>query len=223
MSSRDLILQRIGTALGRSDSDAVQSLADQPDAVTQRLQSAKRSTLPKVGDDLLETLVANMEAVLMSVVRLQTRDNCIAAVEHYLESQGVDATVAGAVTVAPALASMEWPSQYGRSAATGVEQVGITPCLAAVAETGSVVMASGALTPAGLNFLPETHIILVYESQVVRYVDDVFASIRQFDTLPRAVNLVTGPSRTADIEQTLEIGAHGPRRMHVLLIAGEPD
>ncbi len=64
---------------------------------------------------------------------------------------------------------------------------------------------------------------MVYESQVVKHVDDVFASLRRYKTMPRAINLVSGSSRTNDIEQTLEIGAHGSSRMHVLLIAGQPE
>lgn len=222
MSAREQILQRIGTALGRADNDTTLTVADQPSPVSERLKGARRSTLPKVGEDLVDTAIANMEAVLMSVVRLQTRDNCVDAVQDYLASLGIDASVPDTVTVAPALSSIDWPASYRSGAASGVEQVSITPCLAAVAETGSVVTASGSQTPAGLNFLPETHITVLYESQIVRHVDDVFTFIREFDALPRAVNFVTGPSRTADIEQTLEIGAHGPRRMHVLLIAGEP-
>lgn len=223
MNAREQILQRIGTALGHPDNGASRTLADQPAAVSDRLRGARRSTLPKVGDDLVETLISNMEAVQMSVVRLQAASNCVDAVQDYLDTLGIDASVPGVVSVAPALSSVDWPAAYRSGAATGEEQVSVTPCMAAVAETGSVVMASGAQTPAGLNFLPETHITVLYESQIVRHVDDVFAFIREFDTLPRAINLVTGPSRTADIEQTLEIGAHGPRRMHVLLIAGAPD
>lgn len=223
MNAREQILQRIGSALGRPEKGASLTVADQPAAVSERMMRKPRATLPRVGDDLVEIAIANMEAVLMSVVRLQTRDNCIDAVQDYLQSLGIDATEPGVVTVAPALSSIDWPSSYRCGPASGVEQVSITPCLAAVAETGSVVTSSGARTPAGLNFLPETHITVLYESQIVQYVDDVFPFIRGADVLPRAVNLVTGPSRTADIEQTLEIGAHGPRRMHVLLIAGEPD
>jgi len=45
------------------------------------------------------------------------------------------------------------------------------------------------------------------------------AADSQSSSVPRALNLITGPSRTADIEQTIELGAHGPKRMHVLLVA----
>lgn len=222
MSGRDRILERIGNALARSPQDSPVTLENRPEEVSARLRGARRSTLPGVGDDLIATLIRQMESVLMSVVRLQQADESPAAVQLYLASQEIEAGEPGSVTIAPALSSLQWPSAYRSGPASGEERVGITPCIAAVAETGSVVLASGPQTPAGLNFLPETHIIMVYESQVVRYVDDVFPQLRQYTSMPRAINFVTGPSRTADIEQTLEIGAHGPRRMHVLLIAGRP-
>jgi len=218
MSSRDAVLARIAVALGRSDGSGPISLDKQPADVTARLQGAHRHTLPGVDDDLVATFVAAMESVLTSVVRLQSIADCVAAVDWYLESEGVDVSEVGAVTVAPALGAVAWPEHYAKGPASGVEKVSITPCIAAVAETGSIVTISGEQTPATLNFLPETHIIVVRESQLVKHVDDVFPVLRSLDELPRAVNFVTGPSRTADIEQTLEIGAHGPRRMHVLLL-----
>ncbi|MFK7860892.1 MAG: lactate utilization protein C [Granulosicoccus sp.] len=218
MSARDAVLAKIAGALGRSGVDGSVSLDSQPPEVSARLQGAHRHTLPHVDDDLVATLISTMESVLMSVVRLQSIDDCVSAVDWYLESEGIDVSAAGAVTVAPALGSIAWPGHYAKGPATGVEKVSITPCIAAVAETGSIVTVSGEQTPATLNFLPETHIIVVRESQLVRHVDDVFPLLRSLDLLPRAVNFVTGPSRTADIEQTLEIGAHGPRRMHVLLL-----
>ena len=218
MNSRDSVLTRIGTALGRANEGRILTLDDQPADVAERLRHNHRHTLPRVSDDLIPALIKSMESVLMSVVRLQSLEDCVAAVDWYLESQGVDVSAPGSVTVAPALAGMAWPKGYASGAATGTEKVSVTPCVAAVAETGSIVTGSDAKTPATLNFLPETHIIIVYESQVVKHVDDVFPLIRALQSLPRAVNFVTGPSRTADIEQTLEIGAHGPRRMHVLLL-----
>ncbi|MFK7995290.1 MAG: lactate utilization protein C [Granulosicoccus sp.] len=218
MNARDEVLARIAAALDRPDTGKTASIDNQPPDVTARLQGAHRHTLPRVGDDLVTTLMDSMESVLISVVRLQSINDCVAAIDWYLESEGIDASSAGSVTIAPALDSLAWPQHFASGPASGVEKVSVTPCIAAVAETGSIVTISGQQTPATLNFLPETHIIVVRESQVVRHVDDVFPLIRSLDILPRAVNFVTGPSRTADIEQTLEIGAHGPRRMHVLLL-----
>ena len=218
MSARDAVLARIADALGRPESDAPVDLSNQPPDVCARLKGAHRHTLPRVDNDLVPALISSMESVLMSVVRLQSLDDCVAAVDWYLESEGLDVSATGAVTVAPALGNIAWPDHYAMGPASGVEQVSITPCIAAVAETGSIVTISGEQTPATLNFLPETHIIVVRESQVLKHVDDVFPMLRELNVLPRAVNFITGPSRTADIEQTLEIGAHGPRRMHVLLL-----
>jgi len=216
MSARDEILGKIGSALGRESS--VLSANDAPTEVTGRLASPPSHTLPAINDNTIDTLIDKMESVLMSVVRLQERGDVVKAVEWYCESNNIE----GDMSVAPALGDLNWPTGTHTGAATGDEAISVTPCIAAVAETGSVVMASSGDTPATLNFLPETHILVLYESQVVRHVDDVFSHVRDLDPLPRAVNFVTGPSRTADIEQTIEIGAHGPRRMHVLLIAGEP-
>ncbi len=220
MSAREAVLGKIASALGRDAQASALTLAEQPSAVSERLQAKRRSTLPGVSDDLIAALTSSMESVLMSVVRLQSMDDCVKAVDWYLESEGIDASASGAVTVAPALLGLSWPAHFGHGPATGVEKVSVTPCIAAVAETGSVVTSSNSQTPATLNFLPEVHIIIVRESQVVKHVDDVFPMLRTLSTLPRAVNFITGPSRTADIEQTLEIGAHGPRRMHVLLVPG---
>ena len=213
MSGREQVLRRIGKALGREA--GVLSANEAPQVVRDRLASPPSHTLPAIGENTLDILIEKMESVLMSVVRLQTRDDVVKAVDWYCESNSLD----GAVTVAPALADLPWSDNISTGAASGEEAIS----LAAVAETGSVVMASSGDTPSTLNFLPETHILVLHENQVVRHVDEVFSKLRALDTLPRALNFVTGPSRTADIEQTIEIGAHGPRRMHVLLIAGDAE
>ena len=220
MNARDTVLTRIAKALDRPETLAAVTLDDQPEQVAQRLRAQHRHTLPQVADNEIDVLINSMESVLMSVTRLQSLGDCAQAVDWYLESENIDVSDPGSVTVAPALVDVSWPEHYRHGPASGVEKVSITPCIAAVAETGSIVTVSGEQTPSTLNFLPETHIIIVRESQIVRHVDDVFPLLRSLALLPRAVNFITGPSRTADIEQTLEIGAHGPRRMHVLLLPG---
>ncbi|MFK7891019.1 MAG: lactate utilization protein C [Granulosicoccus sp.] len=223
MSSRDVVLRRISLALRPDAQDnSPVSLAEQPAVVADRLAARACSTLPNVPGDLVETAIIKMEAVGISVVRLQSDKESVEAVRWYLQSIDIADEPPGSVTVAPALASLAWPGGYTVGPASGLEAVSVTACVAAVAETGSVVTFSSPTAPANLNFLPETHIIVLYESQMVKHVEDAFALVRKLDVVPRTVNFVTGPSRTADIEQTLEIGAHGPRRMHVLLVAGQP-
>ena len=98
------------------------------------------------------------------------------------------------------------------------DTVSLTPCLAAVAETGTLMLVSGAETPTTLNFLPDTHVVVVRAGQVVVSYEEGWDLIRSRGAMPRTVNLVTGPSRTGDIEQRIQLGAHGPRRLHVVLV-----
>jgi len=218
VSARDAILGRLQSALSaeKPGRECARSVNDAPPEVTEYLAKQSRSTLPAYSEDPTERLVRLMESVQMTVARVQTTDDVGAAVEEFLSSE----SLTGDVTVAPALKNMHWPAHFQSGAATGTEETSVTPCFAAVAETGSVVFASTGSTPSTLNFLPDNHVVVVNESQVLRHVDDVWALVRESSIPSRAVNFVTGPSRTGDIEQTIEIGAHGPRRVHVVLVAG---
>jgi L-lactate dehydrogenase complex protein LldG len=80
------------------------------------------------------------------------------------------------------------------------------------------MLISGAETPTTLNFLPDTHIVVVGADQVVATYEDGWDRLRTHGGMPRAINFITGPSRTGDIEQRIELGAHGPRRLHIILI-----
>jgi len=100
---------------------------------------------------------------------------------------------------------------------TGSDRLGITGCYCAIAETGTLVFLSGADTPTGTAILPDTHIAVARADRVVSGMEEAFALIRrERGSLPRAVNLISGPSRTGDIEQTIVLGAHGPYRVHIL-------
>ncbi len=73
--------------------------------------------------------------------------------------------------------------------------------------------------PATVSLLPETHIALVPASRIVPGMEEAWALARaELGTLPRAVNFISGPSRTGDIEQTIVLGAHGPYRVHLVMI-----
>jgi L-lactate dehydrogenase complex protein LldG len=92
---------------------------------------------------------------------------------------------------------------------------------AGVAETGTLMLPSGPTRPVLNNLLPDHAIVLLHAAKIVASYEDAFDLLREEGLMPRNVMLVTGPSRSADIEQTLELGAHGPRRLHVLIIDGE--
>jgi len=192
-----------------------QVLAKLPDSVQRRLSDPQPLTQPQIPKDTTDELIRQMEAVQMSVVRLQSTADVVAAVDWYLQDQGIE----GELIVGPSLNALDWPEQTRFGPASGSESTSVTTALAAVAETGSIALASDEQTPTTLNFLPENHIVVLHESQIVDRIEDVWTQLRLMSGIPRTVNLVTGPSRTGDIEQTIELGAHGPRRMHVLLVA----
>lgn len=144
------------------------------------------------------------------------------AVARYLASQNLPASAAMAPD--PLLQALPWHAttlelRQGRT--HGDDLVGITAAFAAVAETGTLVTFSGPAHPTTLNFLSETHVVVLPRGRVVGTYEEVWARLRvALPSVPRTVNMITGPSRTADIEQTIQRGAHGPRRLHVLIVDG---
>jgi len=130
-----------------------------------------------------------------------------------------------AMAPSPLLEGYDWSSQkmlsIRRGRGEGSDQVSVTGAFAGIAETGTVVMASGPDHPVSLNLLPDTHVVVLRESDIVGGYEEVWVRLRSRygkNLMPRTVNTITGPSRTGDIEQAMELGAHGPRRMHILVV-----
>jgi L-lactate dehydrogenase complex protein LldG len=122
----------------------------------------------------------------------------------------------------PQLADLDWKGAglaLEPRVANGNDAVGVTGAFAAIAETGTLVFASGPDTPSTVSLLPETHVAVVSAGRIVAHMEDAWALARaEFGQLPRAINFVSGPSRTADIDQTIVLGAHGPYRVHIVLV-----
>lgn len=178
---------------------------------------AMTHTRPHLDDDLAALFETRVLTTAATLDHIATAAGLPDALTSYLASI---AQAEAGIAFAPAIVDL-FPGARNLpirpNGADPVAEVAVTGCIAAVAETGSVLLASSPQHPTTLNFLPETHVVVVREDQIVAHLEDAWAMI---ETMPRALNLVTGPSRTADIEQTLQLGAHGPRRLH-LLIVGE--
>jgi L-lactate dehydrogenase complex protein LldG len=132
---------------------------------------------------------------------------------------------AAAMAPSPQLDGYDWASQkmlsLRRGRAEASDLVSITGAFAGIAETGTLVMTSGPDHPVSLNLLPDTHVVVLREADIVSGYEDVWVRLRARygkNTMPRTVNTITGPSRTGDIEQAMELGAHGPRRMHIVVV-----
>ena len=125
----------------------------------------------------------------------------------------------------PRLAAMPWAAttiEIAHGPSDGHDLNAVSAAFAAVAETGTLALVSGADNPTTLNFLPDNHIAIVFAEDVAGDFEAVFARLRADygpGSAPRTLNFITGPSRSADIEQTLMFGAHGPRRLHIVLVA----
>lgn len=213
MSSRDEILQRVRAGVGRG------AATDRRAAAEAWIADRARGPEPVLGSDLVGRFMAKAESLSSSVERIAGRPGLPAAVARFLTA-GKFGTAA---VIAPELADLDWAASglavAARPALDG-DTVGITACFCAIAETGTLLLLSGPQTPATVSLLPETHIALVDARRIVSTMEEAFALLRsEHGRLPRALNFISGPSRTGDIEQTIVLGAHGPRRVH-LLIAG---
>ncbi len=171
---------------------------------------------PRFEHDLVTQFANKLTAVAGTVAHVDGVEQIFAAIAAHLDQHGLPTEL----VAAPALRDLAWPDDWRvRFGATrGEDLAAVTPCFAAVAETGSVVMFSGENHPTTLNFLPDYHVVLVRSSAIVPYIEDVWPRLRESGTVPRSLNFISGPSKTADVEQTLQLGAHGPRSFHAIVI-----
>lgn len=216
-AARRNILARIRSAQGRKGSPSEAERATAADYL-ERHPAGPRPLLPSSRDELVARFGEEAARQSTTLAEVPTLADAPAEAARYLRALNLPHRV----VVWPALAGMAW-SEAGIEARFGKPEdadfVGITGCFCATAETGSVVLLSGAGTPASGALLPQTHIAIVPASRIVAAHEDAFALMRaERGELPRAVNFVSGPSRTGDIEQTIVLGAHGPYRVHVIVV-----
>lgn len=216
--ARTAILDAIRRSLGRSEPrDAVQKTR-----LEDRFQAPPQHVRPAFQEDLVERFVHKLQAARASCTRVQRLDRVPGAVAAFLEHHKLPRTLVLAPD--PLLAQLAWPTSIDvfKRAVKDDDPTSLTGAIAGVAETGSIALTSGAHNPMTLALLPENHIVLLRTPQIVRHMEDVWSLVRaQGAGMPRSLVFITGPSRTADVEQTLQVGAHGPRRLHVVVVEEE--
>jgi len=215
-TSRDKIFQTLRRGLGRGPEDAAAQAR-----VNQRISNPQRNLVPQRAQlpqpQQVDLFIEKATALTVTVDRVASANDVPHAIAEYLLQRNLPTTLRMAPH--PDLQSLPWDSKpmlsveigHGRSK----DLVSVTPAFAGIAETGTLMLHSGSQTATTLHFVPDNHIVVMRASQITGSMEDAFAKLRTsiggVQHWPRSVNLVTGPSRTADIEGVPVLGAHGPR------------
>jgi L-lactate utilization protein LutC len=212
MSARDRILGRLRGAAGQGDRAAgvAARLAEHPPGPVPH-QAASR------GPQRLKQFMAKHEAAAGTIGRVSSLAELPKALAHELRKRNLPAAVR--IGADPMFRNLDWgmvdvsqgPGRIEEPATLSRAQFGL-------AETGTLVLASGADNPVTLTFLGETHFVVLREADICAGFEDLWAAWRSRGLDPRTINMVTGPSRSADLGQVLQLGAHGPVALHVFLV-----
>jgi L-lactate dehydrogenase complex protein LldG len=219
MSARDEILGTIRRSLGVTGKEAPRR-----SAIENRLTEAPRGVIPARGQleprQRVALFRAMAEAALATVDEVESLERVPAAVAEYLRRGNLPATA----RVGEGLAGLPWGEttlDVTTGPSDGHDLVAVNRAFAGAAETGSIAVVSGPQSPTNLNFLPDYAIAVLRDSEIEGDYEAVWSRLRERygkGTMPRTVNWITGPSRSADIEQTMLLGAHGPRSLHIVVV-----
>lgn len=213
MSARENILARVRAALPGSEGVA---------AMRAHIERHGISARPRVEGDLKARFCEQARGLFSTVAEVDEVCAVPAAVAAYLKTHQLPFEA----VCWPEFASLDWRGHgvnMEARACRETDRVGLTSAFCAIAETGTLMTLSGKDTPPATSLLPETHIAVLSAAQIVPSMEEGWQRLRYTygptTFMPRAVNFISGPSRTADIEQTLTLGAHGPYRVHVILLS----
>ena len=215
MSARESILARIRSKSGKPGITSESEIA----AVRSHIARHERGPMPGFAlHDPLQHFVEECARLTTTCVEVAVLEDVPREVARYIASMSLAPRCVGWQE----FSSLNWQAvdiHYDNRPATGDDLIGITGCFCAIGETGTLLLLGAAATPKATALLPETHICILKKSRMVPTMEGAFQLMRnEIGEPPRATFFVSGPSRTADIEQTIVIGAHGPYRVHVILI-----
>ena len=232
MSARNDILARIRSSLGvsteksgKDETAGATGRTARQKAVANRLKNHPRGVVPEpIGKKpkAVRQFIEKAQASGASVERVQA-DKVAQAVSTFLRNHNLAQQLR--MGNDRRLGRIEWQKRGAPEILTGPsdgkDETGLSHAFAGAAETGTLVLLSGSDNPTTINFLPENHIVLVDEKDIAFDYETIWTKLRRkagAGNMPRTVNLITGPSRSADIEQTLIMGAHGPVRLHIIVV-----
>ncbi len=206
MSARERILARVRRATqGEGQPKAREEL---------RRPTPVRAT--RSDKDAVAQFIAEAEKVHATTSRLKSLDDLPAALASELRQRNLPA---GIRTGDDPAFDRDWGT-VERTIGPGriAEPATMTHAVAGSAETGSLVFTSGPDNPVTLNYLGETHFAVIDAGNIHGGFEGVMAALRAEGLDSRTVNFITGPSRSADIGQVLQLGAHGPVALHIFIV-----
>ena len=220
-AARDAVLARVRSALAKKNDRADARAA--AEAYMARHAQGPRPAMP---DDLVERFLSRATDMESTVERVADRAAIPAAVVRYIDAlvlpRELEIQRSKSGVCWPEFADLDWRGAgltVEPRPTIGQDRLGITGTFCAVAETGTLVLLTGAQAPTASALLVDTHVAVVNSDRIVSGMEEAFGMIRsERGRLPRAVNFISGPSRTGDIEQTIVLGAHGPFRVHILVL-----
>jgi L-lactate dehydrogenase complex protein LldG len=222
-TARDDILATIRRSVGVTGREPIRR-----DIVAERLRRAPRGVVPArgqlAGAELIALFCTQAESGFATVAEVDSAIDAPEAVAAFLRSHNLPASVRMGDDLR--LRAMPWSETFleiAQGPSNGRDLNAVSHAFAGVAETGTLIMTSGQENPSTLNFLPDNHIVVLSAKDIAGDYESVWDKVRTAygrGQMPRTVNLITGPSRSADIEQTLLLGAHGPRRLHIVVVKG---
>ena len=221
MTSRAAVLASIRRALGVTGDEATRQFE-----VEMRLKQAPPGVIPKrgQGDVLARVAIFKAEAERAQASAAEVREwaDAPAEIARFLRENNCPATLR--MGADPRLAAMPWSEtslEILHGPSDGGDVNAVSAAFAGIAETGTLALVSGPDNPTTLNFLADNHIVVLPREAIEADYEGVFAKLRGIygkGGAPRTLNFIAGPSRSADIEQTLLLGAHGPRRLHIVIV-----
>jgi L-lactate dehydrogenase complex protein LldG len=219
--AKDAILNRIRTGLGRGEIPETSIIA-----LNEKRAAPAGNIIPErvrlSGSELIREFIRMTTGEATTISRVTSREDVPAEVADFLRKVGLPPTV----VLAPekTIGDMPWGKSGLRTRPGRAEKddlTSVTPGYAGIAETGCFMLVSGPDHPYTLNFLPENHIVVLERSRIVATPEDAFGLLRENfgpGNMPRTALMVAGPSRSADIGTSLQFGAHGPKRLHCILV-----
>ncbi len=222
-TARDEFLATIRRSLGVNGAEAPRRAE-----IEDRLSRAPKGIIPERaqvnGAERLALFKRQAEEALATVTLVPDAASVPSEAARYLRDANLPATLR--IGDDPRLAVMPWETtaiEVSKGPSGGGDLNALSHAFAGIAETGTLAMVSGSENPTTLNFLPDNHLVVVAAGDLSGSFEELLGKLRARygkEKMPRTLNLITGPSRSADIEQTLILGAHGPRKLHIIVVEG---